>query len=105
VEGLEGVRGVAAAAEHSLAVTQSGTVFSWGHNDQYGVEDSLRPVIVAGFGGARMRRVCAGDRASFAIGEDGELFSWGPAGSGVSATATLRTSSRPSASRRPGAFR
>jgi alpha-tubulin suppressor-like RCC1 family protein len=28
VQGLEGVRGVAAASDHSLAVTQSGAVFS-----------------------------------------------------------------------------
>jgi alpha-tubulin suppressor-like RCC1 family protein len=39
-----------------------------------------RPVVVEGFGGVRMRRVCTGetiDTVLFAIGEDGELFSWG----------------------------
>jgi hypothetical protein len=33
--------------------------------------------MVEGFGGVRVRRVCAGYRVAFAIGEDGELFSWG----------------------------
>jgi hypothetical protein len=39
----------------------------------------LRPIIVGGFGGVRVRRVVAVRMATFAIaiGEAGELLSWG----------------------------
>jgi E3 ubiquitin-protein ligase HERC2 len=39
--------------------------------------DSLRHVVVKGFGKVRMRGVGAGLTVHFAIGEEGELFSWG----------------------------
>jgi alpha-tubulin suppressor-like RCC1 family protein len=74
VQGLERVCGIATLAARSLAVTQSGDVFSWG---EHGARDMLRPIIVEGFGGVRVRRVCAGDSAAFAIGVAGELFSSG----------------------------
>jgi alpha-tubulin suppressor-like RCC1 family protein len=77
VQGLEGVRSIAASAVHSFAVTQSGAVSSWGRAAKPGAQDSLRPVIIEGFGGVRMRCVCPGGEQTFAIGEDGELFSWG----------------------------
>jgi alpha-tubulin suppressor-like RCC1 family protein len=76
VEGLEGVHGIAANHSHSLAVTQSGVVFRWG-SELFEKEDWLRPLIVEGFGDARVRRVYAGIYTFFAIGEEGELFSWG----------------------------
>jgi E3 ubiquitin-protein ligase HERC2 len=38
---------------------------------------ALRPSIVRGFGGVRVRRDCAGSFNAYAIGEAGELFSWG----------------------------
>jgi alpha-tubulin suppressor-like RCC1 family protein len=82
VKELESVCSVAAAEAHSLAVTQSGAVFRWGCElqrleDEEDGENMLRPVIVEGFGGARVRRVYAGGYVAFAISEDGELFSWG----------------------------
>jgi alpha-tubulin suppressor-like RCC1 family protein len=77
VEGLEGVRSIAGAYERSLAVTQSGDVFSWGEAFVPEAEDLLRPIMVEGFESARVRRVLAGADVAFAIGEDGELFSWG----------------------------
>jgi alpha-tubulin suppressor-like RCC1 family protein len=82
VEELECVRGVAVAAHHSLAVTQLGDVFWWGSALFMGTQgedsqDSLRPIIVEGFGGVRVRHVCAGFGVAFAIGREGELFSWG----------------------------
>jgi alpha-tubulin suppressor-like RCC1 family protein len=90
VEGLEDVRCVAAGAGHTLAVTQSGSVFNWGCNlpqppesqyeDREAWEEAkytLRPIVVEGFGGVRVSRVCAGMGVASAIGEAGELFSWG----------------------------
>jgi alpha-tubulin suppressor-like RCC1 family protein len=79
MEGLEGVGDVAAGAGHSLAVTQSGVVFSWGRALVTEAADSLRPIVVEGFCGVSVRRVCADVLTAFAIGEDGELFSWGHA--------------------------
>jgi alpha-tubulin suppressor-like RCC1 family protein len=101
VEGLEGVCGIAADSmwsNHSLAVTESGAVFRCGCVHRVG-EDDLRPIIVKGFGGVRVRRVFDGSKA-FAIGEAGELFSWG-----FSATASRLNSPCPSASRRCGGVR
>jgi alpha-tubulin suppressor-like RCC1 family protein len=90
VEGLEEVREVAAGAFHSLAVTQSGDVFIWGApilqratlhliilDAPNAPACSLRPTILDGFGGVRMRHVSASDGKMIAIGEAGELFSWG----------------------------
>jgi alpha-tubulin suppressor-like RCC1 family protein len=57
-------------------VIQSGDVFHWGETFVPG-EHVLRPTIVEGFGGVRVRRVCGLSGTAFVIGEDGELFSWG----------------------------
>jgi alpha-tubulin suppressor-like RCC1 family protein len=77
IEGVEGVRSIDAAGDHSLAVAQSGDVLRWGIAPTLDEKDLLRPVIVQGFGGARLQRVCSGGFATFAIGEAGEVFSWG----------------------------
>jgi hypothetical protein len=103
VEGLEGVRGIAAAAWQSLAMTELGFVFSWGRALLPGAENALMPLLVEGFDeGVCLRSVCFGERVAVAISGDREVFSWGAASTGVSATATRRTSPRPSASRRCG---
>jgi alpha-tubulin suppressor-like RCC1 family protein len=49
---------------------------AWGHWDDPHLF-SLRPIVVEGFGGVCLRRVCASQFIAFAIGEDGEVFSWG----------------------------
>jgi alpha-tubulin suppressor-like RCC1 family protein len=77
VEGLEGVRGMAVAFARSFAVTQSGDVYRWGEALLSGSANALRPIIVEGLVGVRVRQVCAGACTAFAIGEAGELFSWG----------------------------
>jgi E3 ubiquitin-protein ligase HERC2 len=77
IEGLEGVRGIAAVEARSLVVAQSRHVFSWGRTCLSGATSSVfRPTIVNGFEGVRVRRVCADRLSSFAIGEAEELFSW-----------------------------
>jgi hypothetical protein len=83
VEGLEGVRSSATVAFHSFAVTQSGSVFSWGYPLPDEAENAFRPILVDGFGGVRVRCVCATRSKTFAIGEYGELFSWGVGGDGL----------------------
>jgi hypothetical protein len=75
VEGLERVCRVVVASYHSLAVTQSGDVFLWGKSFLY--ETELRPIMVEGFGGVRVRSVFAVTGAAYAIGEEGGIFSWG----------------------------
>jgi alpha-tubulin suppressor-like RCC1 family protein len=77
VDGLEGVRGLEAGFSHSFAVTQAGAVFSWGRNIVLKAQDSLRPIVVEGCGGARVRRVYAETGVALFIGENGELFSCG----------------------------
>jgi alpha-tubulin suppressor-like RCC1 family protein len=77
VDGLESVRNIAAAGAHSLAVTQSGDVYGWGCTFQSGAKEQLRPIVVEGFGGLRVRSVCAAVGTAFAIGEAGQLVSWG----------------------------
>jgi alpha-tubulin suppressor-like RCC1 family protein len=77
VEGLGGVREVAAAGGHSLAVTQSGDVFRWGFALLNTERNELRPIGVEGFPGVRVRGLGAGRWAASAIGEAGELSSWG----------------------------
>jgi alpha-tubulin suppressor-like RCC1 family protein len=82
MEGLGDICSVAAAYDHGFAVTQLGAVFSWGEALLPRARNVLWPVIVEGFGGVRVRRVCAEMSAAFAIGEAGELFSWGRSGFG-----------------------
>jgi alpha-tubulin suppressor-like RCC1 family protein len=85
VEGLTCVRGIAAAHQRSLAVTQSGALFTWGYTHLEDppeellpeVDDELLPVVVEGFGGVRVCHAACGLCLSFVIGEAGELFSWG----------------------------
>jgi hypothetical protein len=83
----EGVSSVDAAAEYSLAVTQSGAVFSWGqallHEEGAQAQDSLRPIIVEGFGGVRVLRLCAAACTACAIGQAGEGFSCGSGARGT----------------------
>jgi alpha-tubulin suppressor-like RCC1 family protein len=79
VEGLAGVRCIA-AYRCSLAVTHSGAVFSWGRAFQPEAKKLLRPIIVEGFGGVRVRSVYAVAVEAFALafasGKDKEVFSW-----------------------------
>jgi hypothetical protein len=77
VDGLDGVRSIAAADGHSLAVTHSGDVFRWGSGFGPDAEKSNRPILVEGFLGVRVSLVRVTIGAVHAIGQDGELFSWG----------------------------
>jgi hypothetical protein len=82
VEGIESVRSIEATYHHSVAVTQSGAVVAWGAPFRPGARLPFGPIIVEGFGGVRVRRVCCEYDGAFPIGEDGEVFSWGRDGVG-----------------------
>ncbi|WP_292593947.1 hypothetical protein [Mesotoga sp. UBA5847] len=71
---------------HVLAITESGSVFSWGENSfgQLGngrTDDQNKPVQVKGYGGIGYLEdvvaVFCGQFSSFAVTESGVLWSWG----------------------------
>jgi len=71
VNGLDGVRAVAAGVLHSLALKADGTVWAWGENSsgQLGTgttTDSTAPVQVSGLSG--VQAIAAGDNHSLALG-------------------------------------
>ena len=76
------VRAVAAGQAHSLAVSEAGEVFSWGHGELGPLghgdeEDWLEPLRIAGLGGVRVCAVAAGAVHSLAVGSDGAVYGWG----------------------------
>ena len=84
MEALAGRRVVAVSAglHHSLALTSSGAVWSWGyggdgrlgHGD---AQDQLLPKKVEAFAGQRVVAVSAGAYHSLALAADGSVWSWG----------------------------
>ncbi len=77
---------VACGDAHSVAVTEEGTVWTWGcgeggvlgHNDE---DNRLAPARVGQerFGGAKIVTAGCGLEHSAAVSEDGALFTWGAA--------------------------
>lgn len=72
---------VAAGVDHSLAILDDGSVWSWGGNDFGQLGDGsyvtrFRPVQVTGLAG-RAVSVAAGDQFSVAVLDDGSVWSWG----------------------------
>jgi len=88
VPGLESVRfrSVSLGDYHSLAVGESGCVFSWGCGEQLGHGDpeALRPTprAVESLRGVRVGAISAGGRHSLAVDEEGVVFSFGHGVSG-----------------------
>ncbi len=91
VEGLEGVKEVAAGSRFFLALKRDGTVWSWGFN-RNGVlgnhtapgeklRDSATPVRVTGL--SDVVQIEAGPDTAFAIKSDGTLWAWGSTGEGM----------------------
>lgn len=90
VQALKGERIVAVAAggQHSLALSQDGRVYAWGHG-HYGAlglgQHHLRweafPLPVQALAGVRVRSITAGAFHSGAIDEDGQAWVWGHGGS------------------------
>ena len=79
---------VSAKSSHSLALTASGCVWSWGHGAYgrlgHGDEiEQLLPKKIEAFAGQRVIAVSAGARHSLAITDDGVAWSWGAGNSGA----------------------
>jgi alpha-tubulin suppressor-like RCC1 family protein len=80
VEGLKGVKALAAGANHSLALLGNGTVMAWGGNGsgQLGngstVESDV-PVRVPGI--SEVTAIAAGNEYSLALLSDGTVRAWG----------------------------
>ena len=73
---------VACGIAHTVAVTEEGTVWSWGYRGKLGHNDDrdrLAPARVGQerFGGAKIVTADCGHGHSAAVSEDGGLFTWG----------------------------
>lgn len=85
VSGLSGIVAVAAGYEHSLALSSTGEVWSWGGNSwgQLGSGSTAArtaPARVAGL--PSIARVAAGAYHSLAVSTTGKVWAWGYNGSG-----------------------
>lgn len=71
---------IAAGGLHSLALSSSGEVYSWGCNDEKALGHCAAEFTVAkveGLEGVRVVQVSAGDSISAALSEDGKVYTWG----------------------------
>ena len=73
---------VAAGVRHSLSLSRSGKVWSWGHGSSGelgvdGVHESATPLPIRTLEEVRIRAIAAGDQHSLAIDIDGQLWDWG----------------------------
>ena len=87
---------VSAGAQHNLAITADGALWSWGFGSAPGsapgapwgqlghgdTQDQLLPKKVEAFAGRRVVTVSAGARHSLATTADGAAWSWGLGGAG-----------------------
>lgn len=80
-----GVVSIAAAAEHSLALTSSGEVYSWGHASHGALglgrarhgHREFTPRMVSALHGVKVASISAGYYGSAAIDTGGRAFVWG----------------------------
>eukprot|EP00026_Physarum_polycephalum_P000607 Phypoly_transcript_00608.p1 GENE.Phypoly_transcript_00608~~Phypoly_transcript_00608.p1 ORF type:complete len:793 (-),score=73.68 Phypoly_transcript_00608:976-3354(-) len=78
---------VAAGKEHSMALTNTGAVYSWGggRDGQLGIgeeEASPIPRLITKFHSVHITTLCASGDHSLAIGEGGVVYSWGKGANG-----------------------
>lgn len=76
---------VVAGGLHSLVLSKSGEVYSWGCNDDGALgrhvakntDEEMRPAKVEGLEGHHIVRIAAGDSISIALSNMGQVFAWG----------------------------
>ncbi|DBA00726.1 TPA: hypothetical protein N0F65_001197 [Lagenidium giganteum] len=72
---------IAAGYQHALAVTEDGSVFSWGKGERgqlgFGTANVSAPQQIIALKGKNIAQVSAGFNHSSALTADGELFLWG----------------------------
>lgn len=79
------VQQVSSSGLHTLALTSSGDVLSWGHNAQGQLGDGTQtnrpaPIVVdfgAHLGDSSVTSIVAGTNHSLALTDDGRIFGWG----------------------------
>jgi alpha-tubulin suppressor-like RCC1 family protein len=86
INGLSGVKAIAAGADHSLALKDDGTVWAWGRNAVGALGDGTQvdrrvPQRVAGLSDVIAIAAAAG--RSFALRSDGQLWAWGENATGA----------------------
>lgn len=103
---LKGIRQVAAGHSHSVALSLTGNVYTWGNNDhgQCGFDDDTAAAIwwpvLAPVGGPSTTRydviaVSAGDQHTMALGKDGRVWTWGGNASGQLGDGTTKDRHQP----------
>lgn len=79
---------VAAGKEHTLALTNTGNIYSWGggRDGQLGTgeEDTCQPVprLLLPLHSVRITQLCAGGDHTLAVADGGVVFSWGRGANG-----------------------
>ncbi len=82
---------VSCGKEHSLALTESGSVFGWGHNysGQLGVNvrHSSEPIIIV-WNSLKIKKISCGRDHSLLLSRDGDIYAfgwnrWGEVGNGT----------------------
>ncbi|XP_039115061.1 RCC1 domain-containing protein RUG3, mitochondrial isoform X1 [Dioscorea cayenensis subsp. rotundata] len=73
---------VACGGYHSLALTDKGEVFSWGHGGQGQLGHGSRqnekvPLVIEALAHKRITYIACGGSSSAAVADDGKLFMWG----------------------------
>ena len=76
------IRNVVADQDHSLAVTTTGRLYTWGRNNfgQLGnntLADNSTPTLILFPGGETIRNVAAGINHSLAVTTTGQVYAWG----------------------------
>jgi predicted peptidase/alpha-tubulin suppressor-like RCC1 family protein len=88
VDGLDGVMKITAGMNHTVALKQDGSVWTWGYNKLMGsgalgagnLDGSKSPVRALGL--TDIREIYTGFNHNFAIGKDGTIWAWGNARNG-----------------------
>ena len=82
------ITAIAAGAQHTLALTSEGKIYSWGHNNSgqlgnnstspyFGVQSPVAVVMTGALAGKTVVAIAAGREHSLALTSDGRVYAWG----------------------------